>query len=54
MELVARAALVEAQLARRVGISPSSVQGIWRTSGLQPWRTETTWRPGSRVKPGGR
>ena len=29
------------ELARRVGISPSSVHRIWRAFGLQPWRTET-------------
>ena len=29
------------ELARRVGISPSSVLRIWRSFGLQPWRTET-------------
>ena len=29
------------ELARRVGMSPSSVLRIWRTFGLQPWRTET-------------
>jgi transposase len=29
------------ELARRVGISPSSVLRIWRAFGLQPWRTET-------------
>jgi transposase len=29
------------ELAARVGISPSSVHRIWRTFGLQPWRTET-------------
>jgi hypothetical protein len=28
-------------LARQVGISPTSVAGIWRAFGLQPWRTET-------------
>jgi transposase len=28
-------------LARRVGISPSSVLRIWHAFGLQPWRTET-------------
>ncbi|MGH3405886.1 MAG: IS630 family transposase [Streptosporangiaceae bacterium] len=28
-------------LARKTGISPSSVQRIWRAFGLQPWRTET-------------
>jgi len=27
-------------LARQVGISPSSVHRIWRSFGLQPWRTE--------------
>src|SRR6266702_2926548 len=27
-------------LARRVGISPTSVHRIWRSFGLQPWRTE--------------
>ncbi|MGW1797437.1 helix-turn-helix domain-containing protein [Streptomyces sp. NPDC001984] len=27
------------ELARRVGISPTSVLRIWRASGLQPWRT---------------
>jgi transposase len=31
----------ERELARRVGISPSSVHRIWRAFGLQPWRTET-------------
>src|SRR5438034_5734155 len=31
----------ERELARRVGISPSSVLRIWRAFGLQPWRTET-------------
>jgi transposase len=29
------------ELAARAGISPSSVQRIWRAFGLQPWRTET-------------
>ena len=29
------------ELARKAGISPSSVQRIWRASGLQPWRAET-------------
>jgi transposase len=29
------------ELARRVGISATSVQQIWRAFGLQPWRTET-------------
>jgi DDE superfamily endonuclease len=29
------------ELAKRVGMSPSSVLRIWRTFGLQPWRTET-------------
>ena len=29
------------ELARRAGISPSSVHRIWRAFGLQPWRTET-------------
>jgi transposase len=29
------------ELARQAGISPSSVQRIWRAFGLQPWRTET-------------
>ena len=29
------------ELAARVGISPTSVQRIWRAFGLQPWRTET-------------
>jgi transposase len=29
------------ELARQTGISPSSVQRIWRAFGLQPWRTET-------------
>ena len=29
------------ELARRMGISPSSVLRIWRAFGLQPWRTET-------------
>jgi transposase len=28
-------------LARRVGISPSSVLRVWHAFGLQPWRTET-------------
>jgi transposase len=28
------------ELARQVGISPSSVHRIWRSFGLQPWRTE--------------
>ena len=28
------------ELARRVGISPTSVYRIWRAFGLQPWRTE--------------
>ena len=28
------------ELARRVGMSPSSVLRIWRAFGLQPWRTE--------------
>jgi transposase len=31
----------ERELARRVGMSPPSVLRIWRTFGLQPWRTET-------------
>jgi hypothetical protein len=30
----------ERELARRVGISPTSVHRIWRAFGLQPWRTE--------------
>ena len=29
------------ELARKAGISPTSVQRIWRAFGLQPWRTET-------------
>jgi len=29
------------ELARRAGISPSSVLRIWHAFGLQPWRTET-------------
>src|SRR5215470_15493354 len=29
------------ELARRAGISPTSVHRIWRAFGLQPWRTET-------------
>src|SRR2546429_1401243 len=29
------------ELARRAGISPSSVLRIWRAFGLQPWRTAT-------------
>jgi transposase len=29
------------ELARRTGISPASVHRIWRSFGLQPWRTET-------------
>ena len=29
------------ELARKTGISPTSVQRIWRAFGLQPWRTET-------------
>jgi transposase len=29
------------ELARRVGISPTSVHRIWRAFGLQPWQTET-------------
>ena len=28
------------ELARKVGISPTSVHRIWRAFGLQPWRTE--------------
>ena len=28
------------ELARRAGISPASVHRIWRSFGLQPWRTE--------------
>ena len=28
------------ELARQVGISPTSVHRIWRAFGLQPWRTE--------------
>ncbi|MEV6841523.1 IS630 family transposase [Streptomyces sp. NPDC051133] len=28
------------ELAKRVGISPTSVLRIWRTFGLQPWRTQ--------------
>jgi DNA-binding MurR/RpiR family transcriptional regulator len=28
------------ELARGVGISPTSVHRIWRPFGLQPWRTE--------------
>ena len=43
------------ELAKRVGISPTSVHRIWRAFGLQPWRTEdfkispamTRWRGGS-------
>jgi transposase len=31
----------ERELARRVGISPTSVHRIWRAFGLQPWRAET-------------
>ena len=31
----------ERELARRAGISPSSVLRIWGAFGLQPWRTET-------------
>jgi transposase len=31
----------ERELARRAGISPSSVLRVWRAFGLQPWRTET-------------
>src|SRR6201996_5249086 len=31
----------ERELARRTGISPTSVHRIWRSFGLQPWRTET-------------
>jgi transposase len=29
------------ELAKRVGVSPTSVHRIWRAFGLQPWRTET-------------
>jgi transposase len=29
------------EMARRVGISSSSVLRVWRAFGLQPWRTET-------------
>ena len=29
------------ELARRTGISPTSVHRIWRSFGLQPWRTDT-------------
>jgi transposase len=29
------------ELARQVGVSPTSVHRIWRAFGLQPWRTET-------------
>ncbi|MFA3876463.1 hypothetical protein ABS735_22690 [Streptomyces sp. MMCC 100] len=29
------------ELARRVGISPTSVLRIWRAFGLRPWRRET-------------
>src|SRR5712692_2629737 len=29
------------ELARKAGISATSVQQIWRAFGLQPWRTET-------------
>src|SRR5260221_11764712 len=29
------------ELARQMGISPTSVHRIWRAFGLQPWRTET-------------
>jgi transposase len=29
------------EMARKAGISATSVQRIWRTFGLQPWRTET-------------
>src|SRR5258707_1057047 len=29
------------ELARQVGISPTSVHRIWHAFGLQPWRTET-------------
>jgi transposase len=28
------------ELARKTGISPASVQRIWRSFGLQPWRTQ--------------
>ncbi len=28
------------ELARQIGISPTSVHRIWRAFGLQPWRTE--------------
>jgi hypothetical protein len=35
-----RRALVERELAKRVGISPASVLRIWHAFGLQPWRTE--------------
>jgi hypothetical protein len=28
------------ELAKRVGISPTSVHRIWRAFGLQPWHTE--------------
>jgi transposase len=31
----------ERELARKTGISATSVQHIWRSFGLQPWRTET-------------
>ena len=31
----------ECELARKTGISATSVQRIWRAFGLQPWRTET-------------
>src|SRR6266542_3611353 len=32
--------LARRELAKRVGISPSSVHRIWRAFGLQPWRAE--------------
>lgn len=33
------------ELAKRVGISPTSVLRIWRAFGLQPWRTEDFKKP---------
>ena len=36
------------ELARQVGISPTSVHRIWRAFGLQPWRTEISRSPPTR------
>jgi transposase len=39
-EVVVRTLEEVPELARQVGISPTSVHRIWRAFGLQPWRTE--------------